>query len=147
MPYNELMVRPMREEVTRLGLQELRTVAEVDAALGPGEGTALVFVNSVCGCAAGAARPALSLALRHSVKPRHLYTVFAGQDIDAAARARSYFAEYQPSSPSVALLSDGEVVHFIHRHMIEGRGPETIGRDLIAAFDKYCGTEAVRGER
>ena len=147
MPYNELMVRPMREEVTRLGVQELRTVAEVDAALGPGEGTALVFVNSVCGCAAGAARPALSLALRHPVKPRHLYTVFAGQDTDAAARARSYFAEYQPSSPSVALLSDGEVVHFVHRHMIEGRGPETIAKDLIAAFDKYCGTEAVRGER
>ena len=147
MPYNELMVRPMRDEVTRLGVQELRTVAEVDAALGPGEGTALVFVNSVCGCAAGAARPALSLALRHPVKPRHLYTVFAGQDTDAAARARSYFAEYQPSSPSVALLSDGEVVHFVHRHMIEGRGPETIAKDLVAAFDKYCGTEAVRGER
>jgi len=147
MPYNELMVRPMREEVTRLGVQELRTVAEVDAALGPGEGTTLVFVNSVCGCAAGAARPALSLALRHQVKPQHLYTVFAGQDTDAAARARSYFAEYQPSSPSVALLSEGEVVHFVHRHMIEGRGPETIAQDLVAAFDKYCGTEAVKGER
>lgn len=147
MPYNELMVRPMREEVTRLGVQELRTVADVDAALGPGEGTALVFVNSVCGCAAGAARPALSLALRHPVKPQHLYTVFAGQDTDAAARARSYFAEYQPSSPSVALLSDGEVVHFVHRHMIEGRGPEAIAKDLIAAFDKYCNTQAVRGER
>jgi putative YphP/YqiW family bacilliredoxin len=147
MPYNELMVRPMREEVTRLGVQELRTVAEVDTALGPGEGTALVFVNSVCGCAAGAARPALSLALRHPVKPQHLYTVFAGQDLDATARARSYFAEYQPSSPSVALLSDGEVVHFVHRHMIEGRGPEAIAKDLVAAFDKYCGIQAVRGER
>lgn len=146
MAYNEMMVKPMREEVTRLGVQELRTVAEVDAALGPGEGTALVFVNSVCGCAAGAARPALSLALRHRVKPQHLYTVFAGQDTDAAARARSYFAEYQPSSPSVALLSDGEVVHFVHRHMIEGRGPEAIAKDLVAAFDKYCGTAAVRGE-
>lgn len=147
MPYNELMVRPMREEVTRLGVQELRTVADVDAALGPGEGTALVFVNSVCGCAAGAARPALSLALRHPVRPQHLYTVFAGQDTDAAARARSYFAEYQPSSPSVALLSDGEVVHFVHRHMIEGRGPEAIAKDLIAAFDRYCNTQAVSGER
>jgi bacilliredoxin len=145
MAYNELMVKPMREEVTRLGVEELRSVAQVDAALGPGEGTALVFVNSVCGCAAGAARPALSLALRHSVRPQHLYTVFAGQDTEAAARARSYFAEYQPSSPSVALLRDGEVVHFVHRHMIEGRGPETIAKDLVAAFDKYCGREAVRG--
>jgi putative YphP/YqiW family bacilliredoxin len=145
MPYNEMMVKPMREEVTRLGVQELRSVAEVDAALGPGEGTTLVFVNSVCGCAAGAARPGLSLALGHSVKPQHLYTVFAGQDTEAAARARSYFAEYQPSSPSVALLRDGEVVHFVHRHMIEGRGPETIAGELVAAFDKYCGTEAVKG--
>jgi bacilliredoxin len=145
MPYNEMMVKPMREEVTRLGVQELRSVAEVDAALGPGEGTTLVFVNSVCGCAAGAARPGLSLALGHSVKPQHLYTVFAGQDTEAAARTRSYFAEYQPSSPSVALLRDGEVVHFVHRHMIEGRGPETIARELVAAFDKYCGTEAVKG--
>jgi len=136
MPYNELMVRPMREEVTRLGVQELRSVAEVDAALGPAEGTALVFVNSVCGCAAGAARPALSLALRHPVKPQHLYTVFAGQDLEAAARARSYFGEYQPSSPSIALLRDGEVVHFVHRHMIEGRGPEAIAVDLVAAFER-----------
>jgi putative YphP/YqiW family bacilliredoxin len=145
MAYNEMMVRPMREEVTQLGVRELRSVAEVDAVLGPGEGTTLVFVNSVCGCAAGAARPALRLALQHPIKPQHLYTVFAGQDTDAAARARSYFAEYQPSSPSVALLRDGEVVHFVHRHMIEGRGPEPIAKDLMAAFDKYCRTEAVRG--
>jgi putative YphP/YqiW family bacilliredoxin len=146
MPYNEMMVRPMREEVTRLGVQELRSVAEVDAALGPGEGTALVFVNSVCGCAAGAARPALSLALRHPLKPEHLYTVFAGQDLDAAARARSYFADYQPSSPSLALLRDGEVVHFVHRHMIEGRGPEAIAADLVAAFEKYLQQGVVSSE-
>lgn len=138
MPYHEMMVKPMREEVTRLGVQELRSVAEVDAALGPGEGTVLVFVNSVCGCAAGAARPGLQAALRHPVKPQHLYTVFAGQDTDAAARARSYFADYQPSSPSIALLHDGEVVHFVHRHMIEGRGPDAIAADLVTAFDKYC---------
>ena len=144
MAYNEMMVRPMREELTRLGVRELCSVADVDVALGPGVGTALVFVNSVCGCAAGAARPGLSLALRHPVKPQQLYTVFAGQDIEAAARARSYFAEYQPSSPSVALLRDGEVVHFVHRHMIEGRGPEVIAADLVAAFDKYCGAEAPR---
>ena len=143
MPYPEALVKPMREELTRLGVQELRTVPDVDAALGPGEGTALVFVNSVCGCAAGAARPGLSLALRHPVRPQQLYTVFAGQDLDAAARARSYFAEYQPSSPSIALLRDGEVVHFVHRYMIEGRGPEAIAADLVAAFDRYC-TETVR---
>ena len=139
--YHEMMVKPMRDEVTRLGVQELRTVAEVDAALGPGEGTVLVFVNSVCGCAAGAARPGLSAALQHAVKPQRLYTVFAGQDLDATARARSYFAEYQPSSPSVALLRDGEVVHFVHRYMIEGRGPDAIAADLTAAFDRHCAAE------
>lgn len=138
MPYHEMMVKPMREEITRHGVTELRSVADVDAALGSGEGTALVFVNSVCGCAAGGARPALALALGHGIKPQHLYTVFAGQDLDATARARSYFAEYQPSSPSVALLRDGEVVHFVHRHMIEGRPPQAIAADLVAAFDKYC---------
>jgi putative YphP/YqiW family bacilliredoxin len=147
MPYHEMMVKPMREEVTRLGVTELRTVAEVDAALGPGQGTVMVFVNSVCGCAAGAARPALALALRHPVKPQHLYTVFAGQDLDATARARSYFAEYQPSSPSLALLRDGEVVHFVHRHMIEGRRAEAIAADLIAAFEKCCGRESAIGDR
>lgn len=138
MPYHEMMVKPMREEVTRHGVKELRSVADVDAALGAGEGTALVFVNSVCGCAAGGARPALALALAHGIKPQHLYTVFAGQDLEATARARSYFAEYQPSSPSVALLRDGEVVHFVHRHMIEGRPPQAIATDLVAAFAKHC---------
>jgi putative YphP/YqiW family bacilliredoxin len=138
MPYHEMMVKPMREEIARHGVKELRTVAEVDAALGPGEGTALVFVNSVCGCAAGGARPALALALSHGIKPQQLYTVFAGQDLDATARARSYFSEYQPSSPSVALLRDGEVVYFVHRHMIEGRPPQAIAADLVAAFDKHC---------
>jgi len=141
--YNEMMVKPMREEVSRLGVRELRSVAEVDAALGPGEGTVLVFVNSVCGCAAGAARPALDLALRHPVRPQQLLTVFAGQDVDAAARARSYFAEYQPSSPSIALLRDGAVVHFVHRHMIEGRGPQAIAADLTGAFDRYCTKQEV----
>jgi putative YphP/YqiW family bacilliredoxin len=143
MPYSEMMVKPMREDVSRLGVTELRTVAEVDAALSRGEGTALVFVNSVCGCAAGAARPALAVALQHAVKPQHLFTVFAGQDLDASARARSYFAEYQPSSPSIALLRDGEVVHFVHRHMIEGRGPQAIATDLVAAFDKFCSPQGV----
>lgn len=147
MPYHEMMVKPMREEIARHGVKELRTVADVDAALGSGEGTTMVFVNSVCGCAAGGARPALAMALAHGVKPQHLYTVFAGQDLDATARVRSYFSDFQPSSPSVALLRDGEVVHFVHRHMIEGRSPQVIADDLIAAFDKHCSPQgAARGE-
>lgn len=139
MPYPEMMVKPMREEVTRLGVTELRSVPEVDAALATSGGTALVFVNSVCGCAAGMARPALAQALQHDVRPTHLYSVFAGQDLDATARARSYFGEFQPSSPSVALLKDGEVVAFVHRHQIEGRRPEQIAMALTQAFDQYCG--------
>jgi putative YphP/YqiW family bacilliredoxin len=139
MPYNPTLVAPMREEMTRLGATELTTVQEVDAALGDQKGTMLVFVNSVCGCAAGNARPALRLALQHGVKPQQLVTVFAGQDLDATARVRQYFTDYQPSSPSMALLRDGEVVHFVHRHQIEGRSPQAIAADLTAAFDKHFG--------
>jgi bacilliredoxin len=139
MPYNPTLVAPMRAEVTRLGAKELTTAAEVDAALGDQRGSMLVFVNSVCGCAAGNARPALALALRHSVVPQQVVTVFAGQDVEAAARARQFFGEYQASSPSMALLRDGEVVHFVHRHQIEGRTPQSIAADLTAAFEKFCG--------
>jgi putative YphP/YqiW family bacilliredoxin len=128
----------MRAEVTRLGVKELTTAAEVDAALGDQRGTMLVFVNSVCGCAAGNARPALAVALQHPVLPQQVVTVFAGQDVEAVSRARQYFAEYQPSSPSMALLRDGEVVHFVHRHQIEGRSPREIAANLTAAFDKFC---------
>jgi len=138
MAYPDLMTRPMREEVTRLGIQELKTVADVDAVLGEGEGTTLVFVNSVCGCAAGGARPALSLALQHSTKPDRMVSVFAGVDGDATQRARSFFSDYQPSSPSLAILKDGEVVHFVHRHQIEGKHPQQIAAELTAAFDKFC---------
>ena len=138
MPYNPALVAPMRAEVTRLGAKELTTAAEVDAALGDQRGSMLVFVNSVCGCAAGNARPALALALKHSIVPQQVVTVFAGQDLEAAARARQYFGEYQPSSPSMALLRDGEVVHFVHRHQIEGRSPQAIASDLTAAFEKHC---------
>jgi putative YphP/YqiW family bacilliredoxin len=99
----------------------------------------LVFVNSVCGCAAGNARPALRLALEHAVLPQQVVTVFAGQDVEATARARQFFADYQPSSPSMALLRDGEVVHFVHRHQIEGRSPQSIAGDLVKAFDKHFG--------
>ncbi len=138
MPYNPALVAPMREEMTRMGATELTTTEEVDVTLGDQRGTMLVFVNSVCGCAAGNARPALRLALQHPVKPQQLVTVFAGQDLEATSRARQYFAEYQPSSPSIALLRDGEVVHFVHRHQIEGKSPQIVAADLIAAFDRYC---------
>jgi putative YphP/YqiW family bacilliredoxin len=139
MPYDPRLVAPMREEMVRMGARELKTVAEVDEALGDQKGTMLVFVNSVCGCAAGNARPALAKALKHPVRPQQVVTVFAGQDLDATARARQYFGEYQPSSPSMALLRDGEVVHFIHRHQIEGQAPQTVAANLTAAFDKFCG--------
>lgn len=139
MPYNPALVAPMREEMTSMGATELTTTAEVDAALGDQRGATLVFVNSVCGCAAGNARPALREALQHPVKPQQVVTVFAGQDIEATARARQYFADYQPSSPSIALLRDGEVVHFVHRHQIEGKPPQAVAANLVAAFDRFCG--------
>jgi len=139
MPYDPRLVAPMRGEMVQMGARELVTAAEVDQALGDQRGTTLVFINSVCGCAAGNARPALRLALAHPVKPQDIVTVFAGQDVEAASRARQYFADYAPSSPSVALLRDGEVVHFVHRHQIEGRSPHDIAANLTAAFDKYCG--------
>lgn len=138
MPYDERIVAPMREDVRRIGARELKTVAEVDEALGDAKGTTLVFVNSVCGCAAGGARPALAAALKHSVLPQSVVTVFAGQDVEATNRARQYFAEYQPSSPSFALLRDGEPVFMVHRHMIEGQSPGLVAKELTAAFDKYC---------
>jgi putative YphP/YqiW family bacilliredoxin len=143
MPYDPRLVQPMRDEMLRMGATELKSVADVDAALGDPQGTMLVFVNSVCGCAAGGARPALAVALQHANRPRQVVTVFAGQDTEATARARQYFAEYAPSSPSMALLRDGEVVHFVHRHMIEGRPPQDVARDLIAAFDRHCATTSV----
>lgn len=138
MPYPEAMIAPMRDEVTRLGINELRTIEDVDTALGSASGTAFVFVNSVCGCAAGRARPALAHAVATAARrPAGMYTVFAGQDVDATARVRSYFGEYRPSSPSAALLKDGEVVAFMHRHEIEGRSAEAIASDLIAAFEAH----------
>ncbi len=139
MPYDPRLVAPMRDEMVRMGAKELKTVAEVDETLGDQKGTMLVFVNSVCGCAAGNARPALAEALKHPVRPQQIVTVFAGQDVDATARARQYFSDYQPSSPSMALLRDGEVVHFIHRHQIEGQAPQTVASNLTSAFEKFCG--------
>lgn len=139
MPYDPRLVAPMRGEMVQMGARELTTVADADQALGDQHGTTLVFVNSVCGCAAGNARPALRLALAHPVHPQEIVTVFAGQDIEATARARQYFPDYAPSSPSMALIRDGEVVHFVHRHQIEGRSPQDVAANLTAAFDKYCG--------
>jgi putative YphP/YqiW family bacilliredoxin len=132
------MVAPMRQELTRLGVKELRTADDVDAALKGSTGTALVVVNSICGCAARMARPAVAEALKHSATPDQLTTVFAGQDVDATQRARSYFTGYPPSSPSIGLLKDGKLVFMLERHQIEGRGATEIARDLVRAFDKHC---------
>jgi putative YphP/YqiW family bacilliredoxin len=138
MMYDERFVTPMRQELTRLGVEEMRTPAEVDAKLKDAKGTTLVVVNSICGCAARNARPAVASALRHAVKPDNLTTVFAGQDTDAVARARSYFTGYPPSSPSIGLLKDGELVFMLERYQIEGRMADEIAKDLVEAFDKYC---------
>lgn len=136
--YPEEMVRPMRDELTRIGFRELRTPDEVDAVLGQSKGTVLVVVNSICGCAAGKARPAVANALEHPSRPEVLATVFAGQDAEATAQARSYFTGYAPSSPSVALLRDGKLVFMLERCNIEGRDPYSIAEDLTGAFDRFC---------
>ena len=136
--YDPRLVQPMREELTRIGFQELRTPAEVDAVLPTSKDTTLVVVNSVCGCAARNARPAATLAIRHARRPERLLTVFAGQDGDATARARSYFTGYPPSSPQMALFKDGKLVFMLERKNIEGRPAPDIAADLTAAFDQYC---------
>ncbi len=136
--YDPRLVQPMREELTRLGFQELRTAQDVDAVLGTTRETALVVVNSVCGCAARNARPAATLALQHAKRPQRLLTVFAGQDADATARARAYFTDYPPSSPQMGLFKDGKLVFMLERKNIEGRAAQDIAADLTAAFDRYC---------
>jgi putative YphP/YqiW family bacilliredoxin len=141
MMYDERMVAPMRQELTRLGVEELRTSADVDAKLKEQKGTALVVVNSVCGCAARNARPAIAWALQHAVKPDHSYTVFAGQDADATRQARGYFTGYAPSSPQIAMFKDGKIVFMLERYQIEGRSAGEIAADLVGAFDRYCGQE------
>jgi putative YphP/YqiW family bacilliredoxin len=136
--YDERLVAPMREELTRLGIEELRSADAVDAKLKTATGTTLVVVNSVCGCAARNARPAVAKALQHDTRPGILTTVFAGQDVDATQRARSYFTGYPSSSPQLALLKDGALVFMLERHQIEGRTADDIAADLVKAFDKYC---------
>ncbi|HYF48245.1 MAG TPA: BrxA/BrxB family bacilliredoxin [Planctomycetota bacterium] len=137
MPYPEQLVAPMRAELTSIGVKELKSAAEVDAFMAEKKGSAMIIINSVCGCAAGGCRPAVRLALQNSVKPDRVATVFAGQDTEATQRVRSYFSDIPPSSPSIALLKDGELVDFVPRHAIEGRDPKTIAGDLTKAFQEY----------
>jgi putative YphP/YqiW family bacilliredoxin len=142
MPYDPYLVQPMRDELTRLGFLETKTADEVDRELKNSKGTVLVMVNSVCGCAAGKARPGVSLALESDVKPDKLITVFAGQDVEATARAREYFPGYMPSSPSMGLLRDGELVFMMERHDIEGQDALSIANRLASAFHEFCGARA-----
>ena len=141
--YPEFFVAPMREELTRLGIKELRTAADVDETVSK-PGTTMVIVNSVCGCAAGKARPGVALAMRHAVKPDRVATVFAGADIEATARARDHFAGYPPSSPSIALLRDGQLVWMLERRQIENQAADAIARELTDAFDRYCAAQPAR---
>lgn len=136
--YDERFVTPMRQELTQLGVEEMRTPQEVDARLKDTPGTTLVVVNSICGCAARNARPAVAKAIQHEAKPDQLTTVFAGQDVEAVQRARSYFTGYAPSSPQIALMKDGQVVYMLERHQIEGRTADDIAKDLTRAFDRFC---------
>ena len=137
MRYDPRMVQPMREELTSIGFQELLSSEDVDTAL-KSDGTVMVVVNSVCGCAAGKARPGVRLAVQHDRVPDKLTTVFAGMETDATDRARTYFAGYPPSSPQIGLLRDGKLVFLLERHDIEGREANDIAEKLVEAFDEYC---------
>ncbi|MGC6413092.1 MAG: BrxA/BrxB family bacilliredoxin [Bacteroidia bacterium] len=138
MPYPEMMVAPMRAELTHQGFTELKTSEEVENAMNGNNEVTLVVVNSVCGCAAGSARPGVIASLDNGKKPSKLFTVFAGQDLDATTKAREFMIPFPPSSPAVALFKNGEVVHMVERHMIEGRTAEMVADNLKAAYDEYC---------
>ena len=138
MPYPEMLIAPMRGEMTDMGAKELKTAAEVDDAVKNTKGTLMIVVNSVCGCAAGKARPGIAMALKHAVKPDVVATVFAGGDIEATERARSYFTGYAPSSPSIAILQDGRLLYMMERRQIENQSADAIARNLTDAFDKFC---------
>jgi putative YphP/YqiW family bacilliredoxin len=138
MPYPEIMIKPMREDLTRLGFEELRTPEAVDATVTGSKGTLMVVVNSICGCAAGRARPGIALALENEAKPNKMATVFAGADVEATERARSYFTGYGPSSPSIALMKDGQLVYMLERFQIEGRDAPAIAEELKRAFNEHC---------
>src|ERR1044072_7521547 len=139
MPYPEIMIQPMREDLTRLGVEELRTADAVNQTIQNSKGTLMVVVNSICGCAAGKARPGIALALQNATKPQKMATVFAGADIEATERARSYFTGHGPSSPSIAILKDGKLVYMLERFQIEGRDASAIAEELKRAFDEHCG--------
>ena len=145
MSYPEFLITPMRQELTQLGVRELRTAAEVDASIRETHGTLMVVVNSVCGCAAGKARPGVALALQHAVTPDLVTTVFAGADVEATKRARGYFTGYPPSSPSIALLRGGKLLYMMERHQIENQEAQDIAAQLTAAFDTHCLKAEVAG--
>jgi len=136
--YDTEAVQPMRDELVAVGFEDLRTSQDVDRVFGETKGTLLIMINSVCGCAAGSARPGVALALQHKVIPDRLATVFAGMEYEAVDRARELHAGYPPSSPSMALFKDGKLAHMVERNMIEGKKPEQIARDLMPIFDRYC---------
>ena len=138
--YPEPFIAPMRAELSRLGFEDLKTPEAVDAAVKQ-SGTTMIVVNSVCGCAARNARPAVAFAVQNGAKPDHAYTVFAGQDADATRQARSYFTGYAPSSPQIGMFKDGKVVFMLERWQIEGRSAQAIAADLVGAFDKFCAPE------
>jgi putative YphP/YqiW family bacilliredoxin len=142
MPYPESFIGPMRAELSRLGIEELKTPAQVDDAVRSTPGTLMIVVNSMCGCAAGKARPGVALALHHPIRPDRIATVFAGGDVEATDRARTYFTGYPPSSPSVGLLKNGELVWMLERRQIENKGAEQIAAALTAAFDRFCAADA-----
>lgn len=142
MQYPEIMIRPMREDLVRLGFEELKSAEAVDEAVKNTRGTLMIVVNSICGCAAGKARPGVALALQNEARPDRLATVFAGADIEATERARGYFTGYRPSSPSIGILKDGQLVYILERFQIEGRGPEEIAAELKRAFDECCAAPA-----
>ena len=143
MGYPEFMIAPMREELTRLGVKELRTATEVDSIVKDTKGTVMVVVNSVGGGAAGRARPGVALALKHSITPDVTATVFAGADIEATEKARAHFVGYPPSSPAIGLLKNGQLVYMMERHQIEGQGAPAIAEQLIVAFEEHCLKTAV----
>ena len=147
MPYPESFIGPMRQELTRLGIQELKTAAQVDDVVRHAQGTVMIVVNSMCGCAAGKARPGIALALQHPVKPDVIGTVFAGGDIEATERARSYFTGYPPSSPSIAILRDGRLVYMMERRQIENQTADAIARNLTDAFEQVCGSAGAGAAR
>lgn len=138
MPYSEILIKPMREDLTRIGIEETRNPEQVEEAIKNTKGTLLVVVNSVCGCAAGKARPGIAMALQNEAKPDRTITVFAGADIEATATAREHFAPYPPSSPQIGLFKDGQLVFMLERHQIENRFAEQIAQELTQAFDRYC---------